>query len=162
MRTDDEMVADLHWMGIDEGNFRVLALLPLVQVAWADSEVQPAERELIVRLADQGGLLDTDGVSILDSWLAAEPSDAYLRRGRRLLVELAHRRTGRFRGAVDADTLQNVRQFCEDVAAAAGGLFGRFWKVDARESAAIREIAEVLEVSPDAGLDWDEVLDGLG
>jgi hypothetical protein len=47
--------AALDELGVDRDNFRVLALLPLVYVAWADGKVQSAERSLIHRLAKLNG-----------------------------------------------------------------------------------------------------------
>ena len=47
----DAILHELHFLGVDETSVEVLALLPLIQVAWADGEVQEQERETILALA---------------------------------------------------------------------------------------------------------------
>ncbi len=143
--TDEELISELRSMGIDADSHRVVALLPLVQVAWADGRIQDAEHKLIFRVAEERGMLVGDGGRILESWLNNHPTDRYVARGRKLLVELAKRETG-LGTSMSAQTLEDVLEFCERVARAAGGLFGVIWTVDSRERNAIREIAEALEV----------------
>lgn len=143
---DKNIIGQLNAMGMDEESFRVVALLPLIQVAWADEAVQPKERELILKIAGENRMLEGDEARrVLEGWLSNPPTEEYLEKGRRLLVELAHRQRG-VGAELPAETLDAVLNFCEDVAAAAGGLFGLAWKVDARERSAIKEIADALEV----------------
>ena len=49
--------------------YRVVSLLPLVYVAWADGKVQKAERDVILRIAREQGLLDHGGDAALERWL---------------------------------------------------------------------------------------------
>jgi tellurite resistance protein len=42
--------------------YRVVMLLPLVYVAWADGKIQSQERKLIMRIAEERGLLDHGGL----------------------------------------------------------------------------------------------------
>ena len=46
-----DIAAALGKLGIDRDDHRVLGLLPLVHIAWADGTVQRAERELIIATA---------------------------------------------------------------------------------------------------------------
>ena len=48
--------------------YRVVALLPLVYVAWADGKIQKSERDVILRIAREQGLLDHGGGDALDRW----------------------------------------------------------------------------------------------
>lgn len=63
---------------LDTGSAFILA--PLVEVAWADGEVSHAERETILRIANQRGVEpeSADYNQLLD-WLAHRPSDELFR-----------------------------------------------------------------------------------
>ncbi len=142
--TDEALIDELRHLGIDRHSHRVVALLPLVQVAWADGAVQGAEARLIRRLAEEHHMVDGDGARVLETWLAEPPTAEYVARGRACLVELARREGSDLGDGLDARTLDEVVALCERVARAAGGLFGVLWTVDARERAAIAEIARAL------------------
>ena len=142
--TDDELIGALRFKGIDRASYKVVALLPLVRVAWADGQVQTAERALIEEVARSRGLVEADGARILRGWLENAPTDEYVRRGNACLKALAERSGGHFGGHLDVASLDQVVSLCEQVAAAAGGLFGILWSVDDRERAAIEEIARAL------------------
>jgi len=160
--TDKDLIRELQSMGIDAESHKVVALLPLVQVAWADGKVQQAERSLITRTAEERGLVIGDGPKILDGWLTHPPTEQYLARGQKLLVELAGRSSG-VGDDFSVQTLDDILQLCEGVARAAGGLFGIAWSVDARERTAIKEIAMALDVdNVDTGASWDALNDELG
>lgn len=151
---DLELIKALHGLGIDEESHRVIALLPLVHVAWADGEVQSAERRLIERIARDHAMVPGDGPRILHQWLRTPPTAAYLQRGTRVLRHLARRERG-LGADLKLETVSEVLQFCEDVANAAGGLFGLVWRVAQTERVALREIGEALDL--DAHLTSDEV-----
>jgi hypothetical protein len=151
--TDPDLTAALHELGIDRESWRVLALLPLVEVAWADGSIHRRETREIEAIARQHGLLHGDGERILHGWLTLPPSHGYHVRGREILADLA-RRTEVIPG--DGDGLATLVGFCERVARAAGGLYNVAWTVDARERMAIREIAEAFSLA-EAPPDWAEL-----
>ena len=155
--TDQEIIDALRYLGIDNASYRVVALLPLVQVAWADGTIQRAERSFILATAQNNGMLVGDGARILKNWLTFAPTDDYVARGRECLIALASRTDSPLGQAVTADTLGNILELCETVARSAGGLFGMIWSVDARERSAIQEIALALEVAVDDAFGWDEL-----
>ena len=142
--TDEELIEELQHLGIDRHSHKVVALLPLVQVAWADGTVQRAEADLIRKLAEQHGMDEGDGARILESWLAEAPTLDVMDRGRQVLLELAVRDGAELGASVGPETLEQVVDLCEQVARAAGGLFGILWTVDERERSAIAQIARAL------------------
>ena len=142
--TDEELIGELRFMGIDQASYKVVALLPLVRVAWADGEVQPAERSLIESLAKEHGLVAGDGARILRGWLQNAPTEDYVRRGHNCLKALAERSGGTFGDTTKLAEVDEVVALCHQVARAAGGLFGILWAFDDRERAAIEEIARAL------------------
>lgn len=142
---------ELRFLGIAEQSWPVLALLPLIQVAWADGEIQPSERRLIQRVARETYGLDAEGERLLQNWLAHAPSEQYLVKGR----ECFHLLATHFPELARIDT---VLELAEGVARAAGGLFG-FRPIDAREQEVLKELIEALSVPPARRWDWSDILD---
>lgn len=136
----DALIRELNYLGIDETTFAVLALLPLVQVAWADGAVQEQERELILHLADQQWNLTPDARHLLEGWLLHPPTPDYLERGRQALIALAEQDPN---FNLEAGSLEDVVELAQRVARAAGGVFG-FRSVDAAEAEVLEEIAGML------------------
>ena len=54
--------------------YRIVALLPLVYVAWADGKLHKRERSLIIDIARKQGLLEHGGDATLERWLSEPPS----------------------------------------------------------------------------------------
>src|SRR6187402_1703884 len=48
---DPELLRDIEALGFDADKLSLLPLVPILQVAWADGEISPEERKLIVDLA---------------------------------------------------------------------------------------------------------------
>ena len=133
----------LEELGIDRDNFRVLGLLPLVYVAWADGTVQRAEKKVIYRLARQTGWVNAAGAKLLESW---EPSPEYTQRGMSLLCALAEGADRRLRVSITPDSLTYLTVMCGRVAAAAGGAMGLQNPIDEEEERALIEIAAAFEI----------------
>ena len=121
-------------------------------MAWADGEVQEQERETILQIAREKYQLGDEGAVMLTNWLTHPPSDAYLERGRRLLVALAHEREG---FDLSPGQLGDVVAFCRQVAEAAGGFLG-FRTVSGEEADAIEAIARALSISGDRAFSLDD------
>ncbi len=139
--TETELSDTLRSLGMDQESGRTLALLPLVQVAWADGAVQDAEQSLILGLAQTRYALGHEGLRLLKNWLTHRPTPAYAIRGQQALVELCHR------DGADGDTLlRDVVEAAKQVAHAAGGYFG-FGAVEVAEAEVIEEIAALLHIS---------------
>ncbi|MEQ1501223.1 MAG: FHA domain-containing protein [Myxococcota bacterium] len=140
--TDAELAEELKSLGMDQVSYRSLPLLPLIQVAWADGEVQEAERSLILRLAEDRFALGEEGRRLVRNWLHHAPSRAYVHRGQVALAALCHRE------GFARDELADVVEFAKQVARAAGGFFG-IGSVAAEEAGAIDEIAAALDIPHD-------------
>lgn len=147
LHTDEELIRRLEYLGIDQSSYRAIALLPLVEVAWADGAVQRAEKDLIVKVAEENYFDMGDGARILQGWLESRPSEEYFAKGRELLVALAQRDRG-LGADLGADTLVGLLDLCERVASSAGGLFGLAFTVESREREAIRQISRALALAP--------------
>ena len=71
----DGWLKELH---VPREAYRVVSLLPLVYVAWADGKVQGAERNLVLAIARERGLLEHGGAEALERWLTERPSPRQL------------------------------------------------------------------------------------
>ncbi len=126
--------------------YRVVALLPLVYVAWADGKIQRAERDVILRIAKERGMLDHGGEEALARWLEDAPSKHQLKTDLAALNELA-RADRRMGDEFGADEEQLLLAWCQDVADAAGGLLGLGKARTEAETAALKTIAGALDMS---------------
>jgi tellurite resistance protein len=150
---DADVIEGLRRLGLDVESSRVVALLPLVMVAWSDGSVQRSERAAIVRLAEELGLAPTDrAAAVLGRWLSAAPGRAEQRIGLHVLDRLARSAGG---PEWSVDSLDAVVGLCYLVAEAAGGLMGLTEPISAAEQQAIADIAARLSVG-DIG-DWQRL-----
>ena len=146
---DQKLAEAMRVIGIDASNVALVSLLPLVQVAWADGTIQPAERRLIVGLAEKHGLLKDGGAEVVEQWLSEAPSEFVHATARKVFQHLLIRAD--LPPPIDRE---GVVGWCWALAGAAGGLFGtRFMAIDGAEHKALDTIAAALGVEevPD---DW--------
>ena len=121
----------------------------------------------------QHGLLEGRSARLVEAWLTRRPSKEYFRKGRELLVKLAHRSEG-LGTDLPPEALETVVDFCSHVAESAGGVLDVFFTVSSAEKDAIREIAQAIEASserhadPTAGIvghtigfEWQKLLKEL-
>lgn len=127
--------------------YRVVSLLPLVYVAWADGKIQKSERDVILRIARENGLLAHGGEDALARWLSEPPSRQQLRTDLAALNELARKDKGAVTGGSGADEEQLLLAWCQDVADAAGGMLGLGRARSDAETAALKTIAATLDMS---------------
>lgn len=125
----------------------LLLLAPLVQVAWAEGFVQPAERRTILRFAENFGLAPGQtAYAELDDWLDERPSDEFFDRAAEKLRELLEALP-----AKAAARLRNLLHFgCLEVAQAAGdiGLLRGRSNIRREEREHLREISDRLGLTP--------------
>jgi tellurite resistance protein len=125
--------------------YRVVMLMPLVYVAWADGKVQSKERATILKIAEEHGLLDHGGREALERWLTIAPTKAQLRADLKLLNELC-KSEQRLAREFDGDGVQLLLAWCQDVADAAGGMLGLVSARKEGELAALKTISAELDI----------------
>src|SRR5687767_9184499 len=74
-------------MGLSPQSLAALALVPLVEVAWASGGVEPEERKLILQASKDAGI-DASGEQLLASWLRHAPDRALLDAWRQYVATL--------------------------------------------------------------------------
>ncbi len=98
-----------------------LAVVPLVEVAWADGRVEGAERQAIMRAAGEAGLAKgSPDFELLDRWLALRPEPKLLEAWEHYTRGLCELLGEEERQALRAALVERARR----VAEAAGGFLG--------------------------------------
>jgi len=127
---------------LDTGSAFILA--PLVEVAWADGEISHAERDTILHIAKQRGVVpgSADDHQLRD-WLAHRPSNEVFQ------TALDAIRVGLsvLPPAESHQRIETMIKACDDVAKAAGGITGllQLEGVSHEENAVIAAIRSHLE-----------------
>jgi len=138
---DPGLIEDLKALGFTPETVKVLPLMPIVQLAWAEGGVSPAERTLLVSLARDRGIAEgSPGDQLLSDWMTRAPSAATFTNAMRLI-----------RAMLDAApavgntiTADDIMRYCELIAEASGGIFG-IGRVSSEERATLAQIAAELK-----------------
>ncbi len=154
---DGTLKNSLESLGFTAGNYRVLMLLPLVYVAWADGHMDDAEIERIDDIAKERFHLGAGGLEILDGWLAERPSKEYFDEGMQDLFLLAQSEDGE--PLVHPEELHDLLVHCESIARASGHALDVPTSVSKEEEQALEAIAKILGV--DNGVSWGRLLEEL-
>jgi uncharacterized tellurite resistance protein B-like protein len=135
--TDDREVLDrLTMLGFTPDSARVLDVLPLVHVAWADGKIQAAERNAVLAVLETRKIPPaSDAWLLIEALLETRPSETYLAQSLQLLKLLGH--------SAGADP-RTIVELCTVVAEASGALFGIGAKVTQAERELIARIAAAL------------------
>jgi hypothetical protein len=141
---DPELLDELQALGFTPQSVSLLPLVPLIEMAWAEGGVSAAERDIVIKLARSRGIAEGSAADRqLADWLAGRPAADVFARARRLLRAMLQS-PSQEQAAMTADELV---KYCEDIAAASGGLFG-LNRISASERALLAEIAANLESPP--------------
>jgi uncharacterized tellurite resistance protein B-like protein len=116
-----ELLDKLIELDVNVERAAAFTLVPVVEVAWADGEVQPKEREAILKAAaDQGLIPGTVAYELVESWLEHAPDPRLLRVWKEYTAGFVANLTSEQRKALRHDLLHRARA----VAEAAGGFLG--------------------------------------
>lgn len=142
VRVSDEGLIDrLIELGLEPQTVLALQLVPLAAVAWADGEMEPRERDAVLKAAAAEGVTpDSVAGQLLDGWLKERPGaeliDAWKRHTRALWPLLSAKE----RSDIRASALDRARS----VADAAGGFLGLTSRTSVHEKAVLDELAKAL------------------
>lgn len=134
---DEDVLSALQDLGFNADTVRLLSILPLVQIAWAEGGVTENEREMIFEIARARDIAEgTAAHNQLSDWLDQKPPQEFfdntLRAVRYMIEALPEdqRQTSR----------QNLVEYCTQVAEVSGGILG-FRKISDDERLLIARIA---------------------
>ncbi len=117
--TDPEVSRELAELGFTVETVKLLPLVPVLEMAWAEGGVTDAERKMVVDVARGRGIeAGSTADRQLADWLDRRPDDDVFRRAGRLISALFES-GGRFELTPD-----DIIKYCEAIAEASGGLFG--------------------------------------
>ena len=133
----DDMVLDrLIALNITSDTLAALTLVPLVEVAWADGDMDEREGKAILSAAADSGL-SSEAAALLDGWLVIQPGSSILAAWKAYVRALT--------GNMDTITRDNLKQEllnrARAVAESAGGILG-IGKISKEEEDKLEELAE--------------------
>jgi hypothetical protein len=134
--TDDAVLDKLVHLGMKANTIAALSLVPLIEVAWADGEIQDNERTAILQGAHGKGLEQgSDGYELLQSWLKSKPSSELLDAWEAYIKALA----SQLNDEQNRLLKNQIVGFAKMVAASAGGFLG-IGRVSATEEKVLARI----------------------
>ena len=137
--TDPELIRELAELGFTPETVKLLPLMPVLEMAWAEGGVTAAERKMVVDVARGRGIeAGSTADRQLADWLDQRPEDSVFRRAARLISALFES-GGRFDVTPD-----DIIKYCEAIADASGGLFG-IRRVSSEERATLSRIAHEIK-----------------
>lgn len=139
---NEEVLAQLHELDIGPGTFAAIALVPLIEVAWADGKLDDAERAAVLKAAIAEGV-DPDGPAhtLLDSWLASRPGPPLRAAWFAYVRAFCGRLSSEARRELQNTVLGNARS----VAEATGGFLGLGNKISPMEEQVLNDLRGAFE-----------------
>ena len=133
--TDPDVIRDLAELGFTPETVRLLPLIPVLEMAWAEGGVTAPERKLVIDVARARGVEEGSAADRqLTEWLDRQPDQSVYRRAGRLINALFES------GAQVNLTPDDLLKYCEAIADASGGIFG-IGRVSSEERATLGRIA---------------------
>jgi hypothetical protein len=118
---NDEIIEALVELEVEPETLIAFSLVPLVEVAWADGEIQPTERDAIIKAALERGVEEgSPTCDLLRNWLEIKPDPALLEVWKGYMEALKPSLGERSRAHLKSGTMGRARAIAE----AAGGFLG--------------------------------------
>ncbi len=124
-------------LGFDKKTVRILHLVPLIQVAWADGAVDAEEKTAILAAASKNGVDESsEAYEFLSLLITHQPTKTFFDRTHAVIANLLENKE-----AKRDEILKDI----EGVAQASGGLFG-MGKISTSERELITELKSILKL----------------
>jgi hypothetical protein len=137
--TDPQLIHELAELGFTPETVKLLPLIPVLEMAWAEGGVTAPERKMVIDVARARGI---EAGSVADGqlaeWLDRQPTEHVYQRARRLIAAL-FASGGRFDLTPD-----DLLKYCEAIAEASGGIFG-IGRVSSEERTTLARIADEIK-----------------
>jgi hypothetical protein len=118
---NDEIIEALVELEVEPETLVAFSLVPLVEVAWADGQIQPKERDAIIKAAVERGVEEgSPTCDLLRNWLQTKPDPRLLEVWRGYIDELKESLGERSRAHLKSGTMGRAKAIAE----AAGGFLG--------------------------------------
>lgn len=144
---DDALVEHLARLGVTRDTVAVLHLMPLLEVAWADGEIQDEERALLHGAADEAKL-EGKALEAFEAMIQKRPKQIYFD----VALEFIRTVLAAMPEAEANAARENIKSLTETIAQSTGGWFGIFGNVSDEEESALAHITGRLNAKADAVL----------
>jgi uncharacterized tellurite resistance protein B-like protein len=132
-----EVLARLVELGVTPDLLATLAVVPLVEVAWADGEVHERETTAVLAAVEGAGIAKGSiDYALLEEWLQHRPPDALLEAWSNYVAGLCESLSDEQRQSLCQDLVERARR----VAEATGGFLGLTARVSEREQAVLAQM----------------------
>jgi hypothetical protein len=132
----EDVLEELQEHGIQAETVVAMALMPLVQVAWANGKVEDHEREALLKAAEQCGVArNSDCHELFEDWLDVRPSPSLFRTWADYTRAMCEQLESEQRESLRRDIVGRARK----VAEAAGGFLG-LARISREEQRVLEEI----------------------
>jgi hypothetical protein len=141
---DEEVLRDIQEFGFTRETVKLLYLVPIVQIAWAEGKVTNRERKLIFEAARAQGIEENSlADQKLSDWLIERPAEEFFDKSLHL-IRMVLRTLPREK---QQDSKINLFSLCTQVAEASGGttgFLGGGYRICDEERTAIKRVAAEL------------------
>jgi len=140
--TKPEVLDRLLKLGIQAQTLAALSIVPLIEVAWADGQLDAKERRAVLEHAGAAGITSgSPAYGLLEAWLEHRPSQQLLDAWRELVRAIREQI-----GADEAERLKaEIVERARVVARASGGVLGLGSKVSSAEAAMLASLERPFE-----------------
>ena len=140
--TKPEVLDRLLKLGIQAQTLAALSIVPLIEVAWADGELDAKERRAVLEHAGAAGITSgSPAYGLLEAWLEHRPSQQLLDAWRDLVRAIREQI-----GPDEAERLKGeIVERARVVARASGGVLGLGSKVSSAEAAMLASLERPFE-----------------
>lgn len=145
--TDEQVLDRLIELGISAETVSAMSLVPLIQVAWADGEVQQNEHDAIINFAHAKGIeKDSPAHVLLSKWLQKRPGNDLLDAWVSYIHALDEHLNAEQRKILKRQVIDKARTIAES----AGGFLG-FKKISREEEDMLAKLASAFDHGPTEG-----------
>jgi hypothetical protein len=135
--TDDAVLEQLVAHNIQADKLAAFSLVPIIEVAWADGEIQPGERAILIHAIEETGIpKDSISFQLLNQWIETRPEPKIMKLWTSYAQALAAKLPPEICESIKGTILSHARS----VAQAAGGFLGL-----GRTSSAEDKVLQILE-----------------
>ena len=139
---DQELVRELSDAGFDIDTFRVLYLVPLIEVAWSDGDVSSSEREKLLEIARLHGIKAGSAAhERLGTWLSERPSPRFFETCLRGIKAMLGDRPSSEAQALHRDLVW----YCTRIASASGDFLGLGSRISREEEMMLTRLTRELD-----------------
>ena len=144
--SDEIVVEELLNLNISADTLAALRLIPLIEVAWADQELDDQEREAIIGWARGEDILDGPSQQLLETWLQKPPSKKIFAAWKDYVSAIYRTLPPAVRDSWKHQVIDSLNK----VARASGGVWG-LRKVSVEERNLIAEVEALFEKQQASG-----------